>query len=111
MNADDIRALYARETPATPEEAAETEADARTDPAQARRLLSVLYALASEERAAAEVLNATMFTLLMDHVMERAARDDAYALRVADLIIQQQALIAQRARAAKVPRGKRARTA
>ena len=51
MTPEDVRRLYRAEDEATADEAAQTAQEARTDPAQARRLLLSMYALAADRSA------------------------------------------------------------
>ena len=86
MRPEDIRRLYHAETEASAEEARETAQEARSDPAQARRLLKVLYSLSVEDASFAMLLKLFLEGMLMRLIEERAETDDAYALECAALI-------------------------
>ena len=87
MTPDDLRKLYASESPATDDEARATAHEARTDPDQARRLLLTLYTLAGEDRVFDQLLQLVIKAGTMQLLAEYAARDDAFALKLAELIL------------------------
>lgn len=102
MTPDDIRRLYAREVAATAAEAEATEAQVQTDPELARAFWETTLALAPVEPAVHTVLSNAMGDLLIALINERAQADDAFALRVADVVLAtRRHLIRPR-----VPRGK-----
>jgi hypothetical protein len=84
---DDIRRLYASESPATDDEARETAHEARTDPDQARRLLVTFYSLASADREIDQLLQLVIKAGTMQLLAQAAAEDDTFALHMAELIL------------------------
>jgi hypothetical protein len=113
MTPDDIRRLYRDETPATDEEARETAHEARTDPDQARRLLLTFYSLAGEDREIDQLLQLVLKAGTMQLLAQAATHDDTFALRMAELILDGMAEMAEARQ--RTPRGrqaaKKARTA
>lgn len=87
MHPEDIRALYRRETPATPEEAAEAERRACSDPAEARQLILALVALEREDAELARLVAAFVKAATLDLIVTRLGEDDAFALRLAALLV------------------------
>jgi len=100
---DDIRRLYARERAATDEEAAQTEADARSDPEIARAMWETTIAIAPTEPATAHVLSIALGDLIIALISERVAADDAWALKAAAVIFEAQR---RTSRPPRTPRGK-----
>ena len=86
MRAEDIRKLYAEESAADDDEARAHQQQARTDPDEARRLLAVLYAMSTEDRSFAMLLELFLQGTTMRYIQERAA-DDAEALKQSNLIV------------------------
>lgn len=113
MTPEDVRKLYRDEDAATDDEARDTAQEARTDPAQARRLLLTLYALAGEDRAFTQLLQLVLQAGTMQLLVQAAEADDTFALRMAELILDGMEQMAKAAR--RTPRGrqsaKKARTA
>lgn len=107
MRPEDIRRLYQTERAASDEEARATQTEAQTDPAVARSLLATLAALASEDAQFALLWQRVMLSALYDLIGERAASDDAYALRLGQMIVA----IQNATTPPKTPRGKQARSA
>lgn len=103
MTPEEIRRLYAREAAATDAEAAQTEADARTDPEIARALWETTIAIAPTEPATAHVLSIAMGDLIIALIGERVATDDAWALRASAAVIAAQH---RTSRPPRTPRGK-----
>src|SRR5262245_61431961 len=79
--------MYRQETPATEEEAAQLQEQARTDPEVARTLLQTIYSLSVEETHTAILLKLFLEGMLMRLVEERAATDDAFALECGTLLV------------------------
>lgn len=113
MTPDDLRKLYRDESAATDTEARETAQTARTDPDQARRLLITLYTVAGEDRVFDQLLQLVIKAGVMQLLAQAAAADDTFALRMAELILDGMAELAQAQQ--RTPRGrqaaKKARTA
>lgn len=112
MITDDIRKLYQAEDAASDDEAAETQADARTNPETARALLLTLYSLAGEGGDFDRLLQLVLKVGTMQLLIQEAERSDRFALQMAELIIDG---MEQMKPASRVPRGrqgaKKARTA
>jgi hypothetical protein len=87
MKPEDIRRLYREEDPATQEEARKFQEEARTDPAQARRLLLTIYALGGEDPEFARLLDLVLKVGIMQLIVLRAQDDDKFALQIAETII------------------------
>jgi replication-associated recombination protein RarA len=87
LTPDDIRKMYRDEPEATDDEARETAKEARTDPAQARRLLLTLYALAGEEREFDQLLQLVIKVGAMQLLVQASEADDRFALQMAELIL------------------------
>jgi hypothetical protein len=102
MNPDDIRRLYHQEAAATDTEAAETARAVTTDPAEARRLLLVLYAMAGEDRRFATLLTTVLQAATMQLLLRAVEADDAFALQIGALILEAQEQTSRPA----TPRGK-----
>jgi hypothetical protein len=62
------------------------------DPQASRDLIQSLFSLAATDPDAAMVMSRALMVVLMDLVSERAATDDAFAQRVAGVIVQSQTL-------------------
>jgi hypothetical protein len=105
LTPEEIRAMYASESPATDGEAAATRERIRTDPDEARTMLLTLYSLARSEPAFMAVLHRVMFAGTMELLARATLADDEFALRVGVLITEAMDGVAQEGRA-KVPRGK-----
>lgn len=88
-NDDEIRRIYADEREATPAEAAAGLAEVLRNPAEARKLVEVLYALAPTDRDFARLIRSVEvgFQARRGRVRQLIARDDAAALRAAALIV------------------------
>jgi hypothetical protein len=106
MRPDDIRKLYRAETEATTDEARATREDARTDPDMARNLILTCFALASEDPAFDALFHLFLRAATMDLITTHATTDDAFALRMADHILNLMDRMAEAERARRVPRGK-----
>lgn len=87
MRPEDIRKIYAEESAATEEEARETQAQARTDPAMARMLILTLYSLAGEDREFDQLLEIVLKVGTMQLLIQEAEQSDRFALAMAELII------------------------
>ena len=87
MDPEDIRRLYRRETPAGAAEAAETERKARSDPDEARRFILTIFALESEDAEFARLVALFTKAAIADLIVTRAGEDDAFALRMAELLV------------------------
>ncbi len=61
-------------------------------PQSSRDLIQSLFTLAATDPDAAMVMSRALMVVLMDLVTERAATDDAFAQRVAGIIVQSQTL-------------------
>lgn len=103
MNPDDIRKLYQAEDAASDEEAAETQADARTNPETARALLVTLYSLAGEDRDFDRLMALVLKVGTMQLLIQEAERSDRFALQLAELIIDGTGTLKPGSR---VPRGR-----
>lgn len=108
MRADDIRKLYQTVDPATADEAATAANEAQTDPAQARRLLQVLYSLSVEDVTFAMLLRLFLEGALMRVIQGLAEKDDTFAMECAQLINELMASMATER--APVLRGRPGRT-
>lgn len=75
-------------------------------PDAARDLILATYQLAAIDVDVAMVLNRAMAVVLSELIWERAADDDAFAQRVAGIILQSQALPTTPPPPPKTPRGK-----
>jgi hypothetical protein len=100
---EEIRRLYARETAATAADAAQTEADARTDPEIARAMWETTIAIAPTEPATAHVLSIALGDLLIALISERVASDDDWAFKAAAAVFEAQR---RTSRPPRTPRGK-----
>jgi hypothetical protein len=113
MTPDDLRKLYRDESAATDDEARETAHEARTDPDQARRLLLTLYTLAGDDPVFDQLLQLVLKAGTMQLLAQAASHDDTFALRMAELILDGMAQLAEARQ--RTPRGrqaaKKARTA
>jgi hypothetical protein len=109
MRPEDIRRLYASESPATDDEARETAHEARTDSDQARRLLLTMYTLAGEDRVFDQLLQIVIKAGTMQLLAQAAAEDDTFALHMAELILDGMEELARPARGRQG--AKKARTA
>lgn len=105
MTLEDLRKLYRDEDAATDDEAHKTADEARTDPEQARRLLITLYALAGEDRIYEQLLDLVLKVGTMQ-LLVQAAEDDAFALHMAELILDGMETMAKAA--SRTPRGRQA---
>ena len=105
MNEDDLRRLFAKETPATAKEAAQTRAEIRTNPGMARKLLLVLYAMSGEDREFNQLLNLVLKVATMQLVARAMADDETFALQIGELILDGMEQMKP------TPRGKKARSA
>lgn len=94
--------MYRQETAATDEEARSAQHDAKTDPAQARRLILTLYALAGEDPIFHVLHKLVLETALMQLIVLRASEDDQFALQMAELIIEGMEHLSSK----RTPRGK-----
>lgn len=101
MRPEDIRRLYAEESAATDDEFARSQQRARTDPEEARRLMHVLYSMSVEDRDFAMLLRLFLEGTTMRLIEERAAADDAEALKCSNLIVDLMQMTMRR-----VPRGR-----
>ena len=102
MTPDEIRRLY-HDLPATT--AAEYERNTeliRTDPDSARAHILVMEALARDDHHLALLLSAFTGQLALELIKERAAADDAFALRCGQVVLDLMERMAQR----KTPRGR-----
>lgn len=108
MKAEDIRRLYREVEAASDEDAQATQDEVRSSPDAARKLFAVICALSSQDREFGILLNRVCSAALVDLLTERLATDDAYAVRMGQLIISVKNTLMP---AAKVKRGKQARTA
>lgn len=87
MRPEDIRRLYAEESPADDAEARETQERVRTDPDEARGMIKVLYAMSTEDRDFALLLRMFLEASMMRLIEEHAEQDDAFALDCGKLIV------------------------
>lgn len=107
MTPEEIRQLYDRERAATDEEAAQTRADVERDPVLARAHIETLLALAAHDQHFALLVSGWLGEMMIRHIRERAAGDDAYALEAARALFAQMDKLGRRRSAdAPTPRGK-----
>lgn len=88
MKPEDIRRLYREVDPAMADEAATIANEATTDPAQARRLIAVLYSLSVEDRVFALLLSMFLEGMIMRVIQGLAEKDDEFAVGAAQLITE-----------------------
>jgi hypothetical protein len=103
LNPEDIRRLYRRERAATESEAAETEDDARRDPAIARAMWQTITALGDTDPDFAMLLSMTLGPLIIELIGERVSADDAWALKAAGKLLD---MMARTTPPRRTPRGK-----
>ncbi|MBK8200239.1 MAG: hypothetical protein IPK75_17980 [Acidobacteria bacterium] len=99
MTPDEIRRLYAGETPATAAEAEATAQELRTDPAHARRMYLTLLSLAPTDAAFRGLATAITQAAAMELIRREMVADDSFALFVG-------ALMADVLHPERTPRGK-----
>ncbi|KPV52032.1 hypothetical protein SE17_17865 [Kouleothrix aurantiaca] len=104
---DDIRRLYRDSEAASSAEARETAEAVKNDPDEARRMLQALYALGSEDRQIAELVDLVTRIGCMQLIAMAAHQDDEFAKRIGEVIVEGMETIARvNSRPARVPRGK-----
>lgn len=85
----EIRQLFAEETEATPGEARATLLDVISDPAHARRMITVVYALRNEDRDHRRLVATLELKLNRKRaqIEARAKLDDAFAIHAGRTIV------------------------
>lgn len=104
---DGIRQLYRDSETASSAEAREMAEAIKNDPDEARRMLKALYALGSEDRQIAELVDLVTRVGAMQLIAMAAHQDDEFAKRIGEVIVEGMETIARiNSRPARVPRGK-----
>jgi hypothetical protein len=88
MNQDDIRKLYQRESAASADEAARTAQDVGTDPEAARKLFTVVLAMAPTDRAFEGLLRALIDSVVIDWITNTMTKDDEFALVIGQRMLK-----------------------
>lgn len=104
MKPEDIRRLYRQEDAATDAEAKALYGEVRTDPDMARNLLLTLYALSGDDPEFDGLLSLVLKAGMMQLLAERVHEDDAFALKIGELIADAMEQTQPRPR---TPRGRR----
>lgn len=104
MTPDALRRLYRDSEAASSAESRENAELTKTDPEHARRMLLTLYALGSEDRQFAALVDLVVRVATMQLIAMAAHQDDEFAKRIGEVIIEGMETIAKAN--TRTPRGK-----